>query len=117
MAEKNIQRALQGEKLDTLFLSQLSNDAVPVLIREFSLKNQQKDVKDTLGANLSCRLAEIKDAGKTSWKSFHFGAWMAERSLMNIEKNLMPYITSEDERGGWVVSVGGVAQDCWSNFD
>ncbi len=117
MAEKNIQRALQGEKLDAVFLSQLSNDAVPVLIREFSINNQQKEIKDILGANLSCRLAEIKAAGKTSWKSFHLGAWMAERSLMNIEKDLKPYTTSVSDRGGWVVKVDGVVQDCWSYFD
>jgi hypothetical protein len=114
MAEKNIQRALQGEKLDALFLSQLSYDAVPVLIREFTLTSQKTDVKDALGANLSCRLAEIKAAGKTSWKSFHLGAWMAAKSLVNLAKDLKHYPTNESDSRGWTVKVNGVDQDCWS---
>jgi hypothetical protein len=117
MAEKNIQRALQGEELDTHFLAQLSNDAIPVLIREYSLANQQMDIKDTLGANLSCRLAETNAAGKTSWKSFHLGAWMVERSLINFEKDLKQYPTKEGNRGGWVVKVKGIEQDCWSSIN
>ncbi len=124
VAKQNIQRTVveqnldRRQKLDINYLFQLSDDAVPMLVREFSSGEFASETKDAIGANLSCRLSEIQSNKGTSWKSLHLGKWLAEDSLKKIENALKQYPTKEKD--GWrVVMVNGIEQHCnyYANWD
>ncbi len=83
VAERNLQRALEGEELDYSFLVwELSEDATGELFRVFDNPQTPPDVKTTLGRVLSCNAAifESRQADGPHWVSRH-ASWAAAESL------------------------------------
>src|SRR5690606_37319318 len=73
IANQNIQRAMisdqEGYALDFYYLSELSSDAVPVILDRYLADDPA--TKDLLGANLSCRWHKIQDQETLPWQSFN----------------------------------------------
>ena len=59
IASNNINRAVQGEQLDTSYLSTLSSDAIPALVNSFSSDRLSPEIHEGIGASLAC-YREIK---------------------------------------------------------
>lgn len=80
IAHQNIQRTLHPDSqsarlaLDGNYLTELSNDAVPVMVQAYQNPNLSEKAHDELGAELTCRLIvavqEYEDDA-TSWQSYH----------------------------------------------
>jgi len=91
IAHRNVQRAVDGEKLDAVYLEALTDDAVPTLANEF-LSAGATPLKDQLGevlAHIDC--ARTRQAKDSSWKSFHFSHHQADEALDSIRPELERY--------------------------
>lgn len=97
IVNRNISRVVAGEKFDASYLSQLSNDAVPALIRAFhsqALQVSSKLIHDSLGQDLACRLDALQKANPVPWQSFNFSDLIAQNQLTSISTELSQYTNS-----------------------
>lgn len=71
IAKLNLQRAVQGEKLDADYLvHDLSNDAVPMLFRTMDDSQLAQELQEKLQLVMACRYANFKRVyGASSWQS------------------------------------------------
>ena len=71
IAKLNLQRAVQGEKLDADYLvHDLSNDAVPMLLRTLDDSQLAPELQEKLQLVMACRYANFKRVyGAASWQS------------------------------------------------
>jgi len=71
IAKLNLQRAVQGEKLDADYLvHDLSNDAVPMLFRTMDDSQLAPELQEKLQLVMACRYANFKRVyGAASWQS------------------------------------------------
>ena len=112
IARQNIQRAQIGYELDRGYLASLSQDAVPVLVSEFSAMNIPQDIKDVLGADLACRWELALDSNKIPWQSFHIGNVIGQNLLSGIKGELAKYPVAQSN-GDYSVHVGSVEYPCY----
>ena len=61
IVQSNINRSIQGEMLDTTYLSTLSTDAIPELVADFSSKSLSPKIHEGLGAALVCLQEKMKN--------------------------------------------------------
>ena len=66
IARNNINRAVQGEQLDILYLSTLSSDAIPALVNSFSSDTFLPKIHEGIGASLVCYQEYIKERHQAS---------------------------------------------------
>ncbi len=71
IAQQNLERAVQGEKLDAAYLVHgLSNDAVPTLFRYMDDPDIDPELQEKLQLVMACRFANFEDNyGKATWQS------------------------------------------------
>lgn len=115
IVDRNVARAQSGEELDTSYLIQLSDDAVPALVERFNDPELPAGLKDQLGGALACR-AEITDKPKTDlpWQSFNLSRWKAWQALNGVEAELKAYPVELVGRQ-WMVTVGGQQKPCYDD--
>jgi hypothetical protein len=112
IAKQNIQRAMVGYELDSVYLGMLSNDALPVLVREFRSAALPQNVKDVIGSDLACRLKFAQDTGKVAWQSFHISTVTAFTQLSSISDKLVKYPVTQ-KNGTDMVIVGSSEFPCY----
>ena len=71
IAQQNLERAVQGEKLDAAYLVHgLTNDAVPTLFRYMDDAELDPELQEKLQLVMACRLANFENNyGKATWQS------------------------------------------------
>jgi len=71
IAQQNLERAVQGEKLDAAYLIHgLSNDAVPTLFRTMYDLELDPELREKLQLVMACRFANFEDNyGEATWQS------------------------------------------------
>ncbi len=71
IAQQNLERAVQGEKLDAAYLIHgLSNDAVPTLFRTMDDPQLNPELREKLQLVMACRFANFEDNyGEATWQS------------------------------------------------
>lgn len=126
IARQNIQRAVQGEKLDVGYLSSLSGDAVPVLVEQFHNTRLPENVHNLVGAALACRARpEVSGTRDSHWQSFNL-SWARSQTIMEgLRGELKQYNLFQDpnygyqvqengaqEAYGWLVQVNGAQEAC-----
>ncbi len=93
IARQNIQRATisdqEGYALDFYYISELSADAVPVILDGFLANNPA--TKDLLGADLACRYAKIQNSKEPGWQGFNFSTQNAKNLLEQNQKYWVKY--------------------------
>jgi CBS domain-containing protein len=112
IARENVERAVNGKKLDTEYLLTLSVDSTPVLVDQYESPDLSQELRDEVGVVLSCQAAELRlEAATQTWTGFHFSKWRAGRMLENMEEALQDYpvIISDD---GLVVTSNGQEYSC-----
>jgi two-component system, OmpR family, sensor histidine kinase BaeS len=80
IARQNLQRFDETGKVDTYYLSGLSDDAVPVIVRH--LESLPADEQKVLRVSLSDRKGEGTDR-PTDWQSWNLSRQRADRALAN----------------------------------
>lgn len=119
IANQNIQRATisdqEGYALDFYYLSELSEDAVPVIMDSY-LSNQNS-TKNLLGANLSCRWHKILNQESRPWQSFNTSQAQSTQLLEQYQDEWTQYPVTLEENGyQYLVEVNGEPTYC-SNTD
>ena len=114
IAIQNINRAIRGRELDISYLSTLSSDVVPTLVKEYSSSNLTSKTRDGIGAALACfRIYEEADASQAPfWQSFHFSDWNAVRQLNKVQENLKSYQVQDDAWPIMIISPNGTEYPC-----
>jgi len=109
IVRQNIQREIHAGKnadvvdLDTQYFTNLSDDAVPVLVSALQTPSLPAAVKDKVAASLACiRYNRGQDSREPDWRSFHISRFTADRALASVRKTLNGYIISNT---GWPITV------------
>jgi len=112
IAKLNLERAAQGEKLDSAYLVQgLSNDAVPTLFRSMDDANLNPDLQEKLQLVLACRYANFKEGyADAPWQSTSISELVAKRLYSQHEEVLDKVGLN---REGNVISVAIDGQEIW----
>lgn len=124
IARQNIERVAgpQGDwkTLDGYYLSELSNDAVPVIVAAYQNPALSEKTRHQLGAELVCRLtlaARQAEENPVSWQSYHPSHVRAIRLMNNLSEQLFgKYSVQEDEYGGLYVPLGFDRHDCYYQY-
>ena len=114
IARQNINRAVKGKELDASYLSALTSDAVPTLVKAYSSSDLPSVIKDGVGAAIVCYEAsnEADDSQARSWQSFHFSDWNAARGLDVVRDSLKSYRIRDDAWPTVVISPNGTEYPC-----
>ncbi len=114
IVHRNINRAETGAELDTSYLASLTYDAVPALVKEFISPIHSPQIKEDIGAVLKCYGVRIGNETRqgTSWQSFHFSDWTAQRNLQIVQEKLKNFHVLEELGSFQVTSPGGKVFQC-----
>jgi hypothetical protein len=118
IVKSNINMAAHDEVLDISYLSSLSTDAIPELVRNFSSTDLTPKVHEGLGAALICLEKNINGASVSQqkyWQSFHMSNWIAERDLQKVKQDLNKYQVKENDWTLVVISPDGIEYPCQSS--
>ncbi len=87
IAQQNLQRAVQGEKLDAEYLiHSLSNDAVPTLFRFMDDKQLDPNLQKKLQLVMACRYAKYDEVyGDAPWQSTSISTMVAGKLYIEHE--------------------------------
>jgi hypothetical protein len=105
IAELNIQRANQGAELDGKTLANLSDDAVPVLVKHYLSPSTAPQTRAQLGAVLVCRVQHMANEEALPWQSYHPGKAAARSQLVGVD--LSAYPLRKGISGGYEAGYGG----------
>lgn len=115
----NIDRAKAGAELDHRYLGTLSDDAAPVLVREYYAARSAEDAElaNQLEVALACHFASRAEATEDRpWQSFSLSATAADKAWEQLTAN-PDFPDVEFLRGslGTDVSLNGEAFACYSS--
>ena len=94
IVNQNIQREINAQTqdrvgLDTQYFLDLSDDAVPTLVKAYQTPTLPAPVREKIGASLACIHYERGlDDRKLMWQSFHFARVRADQALASIRNDL-----------------------------
>ena len=111
VAQKNIARISHGYDLDVEYLSQLTTDAVPVMMQTYLDSSQSQGLRDELGAELACRAYALKSKPAQPWQSYRFGEARAEKLLLDHQSDWNKYMIKASNEGQQAV-YKGVTYSC-----
>jgi hypothetical protein len=111
IVRQNLAAAVAGNPLDVGYLTSLSDDAVPALVRAYQTA-QNPEVRADLGGILACRAVTITNPGEQPWQAFNLSAYQAWQWLQPLD--LTRYTVYRDEYGLWHVWANGQDRYCWS---
>ncbi|MBI5354183.1 MAG: DUF4173 domain-containing protein [Chloroflexi bacterium] len=119
IVNQNIQRETGPQKedavaLDTQYFLNLSDDAVPSLVKAYQTPFLPAPVREKVGAALACiQYARTKDDRTYSWKSFQFARINADNALASVKKDLKGFmIEKNDEYSNIVIAPSGEESSC-----
>lgn len=98
------------QRLDTDYFLQLSDDAVPELVRGFLSAAPSASTHEQLGAALACIRAR-RSTERLPWQSFHLARFNADRSLESLQTSLDEYRVELDR----VIGPSGKKYSCVSD--
>ncbi len=115
IASKNIERASlstqEGYALDYDYLLQLSNDALPVILR--ASQNSNPAIADPSTALLVCRWDQMSKQEKLPWQGFNFSDYQAHSLLAARQSTWQKYtLTNPGEYLPLNVKIGETTYSC-----
>ncbi len=123
IVRQNVQRELRAAEnsdkvdLDAQYFTNLSDDAVPVLVSTLQTPSLPAPVKDKVAASLACiRYTRGLDKSQLSWQSFHLAHFTADRALASVKKLLDSYQVTTSDWPTKVITPGGNEFQCASNY-
>ena len=115
IASQNIQRASQGQELDVPYLSSLSTDAIPDLVRIFSSPNLKPALHEQVGATLVCLAQYNGITHDQDWRAFNVSRAQANRLLSSIKVELDAYPINTNATQPFVQTPSGARIPCFSS--
>ena len=127
IVKQNVQREIrsindktfaQGRAdLDAQYFLDLSEDAIPPLVRAFQSKSMPDSVKEKIGAALACKLYQDGQNTRTyPWQSFHFSRWTADRGFGEVKGELSTYKIVDKDWPFKVETPSGEEFPCYQNY-
>lgn len=127
IVRQNVQREVNGEAasasdegraaLDAQYFLDLSDDAVPALVKAFTDESLPAGVREKLGAALACKQYERgQDSREIPWQAFHLSRFRADRQFAAIESELSRYMVIDKEPPLRVETPGGEEFSCWQYY-
>ncbi|MFO8036551.1 MAG: DUF4173 domain-containing protein [Anaerolineales bacterium] len=114
ITRRNVSRAADEQPIDIDYLTGLSNDSVPQLIRLADSPRLTPSQQNELGASLACRAALLRDR-PASWQGFLWSRYRAKK-LLNQNRNLWRNYTTFRENDVWYVLLEGEKEYCKPNI-
>jgi len=113
IVRQNVNRAMSGQGLDVAYIVSLSNDSVPILVKEFRSTALPGYTHDAVGAILFCRLRANPQKPDKGWQSFTFSNWQAKKAINIVKPLLGGYRVSNDQWPLQIITPGGVLYNCY----
>ena len=118
IVNQNIQRELEGgavEELDSQYFIELSDDAVPPLVKALQTPTLPDSVHEKVAASLACirytRELQLNDR-EYSWQSFHFARLNADNALASIKTKIDVFEIDDTEYPTKAISPDGEEYYC-----
>lgn len=122
----NIERALNGSKLDGTYLATLSEDSIPYMVESYQANTE---ISPQIGAVLRCwqdwnlptdEVNQRKEAD-TFWGAYHFGITAARQAIEPLTENLVTNYPLLEDTSTYqkYTLINGERIDCpgWSGWD
>ncbi len=118
IAQQNLERAVQGEKLDAAYLvHDLSNDAVPTLFRYMDDPDIDPELREKLQLVMACRFANFENNyGKATWQSITIPTLVAVKLYVQYDEVLSSVLLDTISTGS-AVSIDGETIWCYGAPD
>jgi len=128
IVNKNIQREILAQKdsnltqggradLDAQYFLDLSDDAVPAMVKAYQTPSLPDPVREKVGAALACVNYERGlDDRKLSWQSFHLATFNADQALVFIKKDLKSFVVDDSQYPNRVTTPSGEEFSCSSYY-
>ena len=119
---QNIQREINAQTqdrvdLDTQYFLDLSDDAVPTLVKAYQTPTLPAPVREKIGASLACIHYERGlDDRKLMWQSFHFARVRADQALASIRNDLKGFKINDTNYPVMVTTPSGEEFLCSSYY-
>lgn len=118
IVRQNVDRAVQGEKLDATYLASLSVDAVPALATAYRTQALPASVEEGVGAALACYAAnQHRSEDSLPWQSFNFSRYSAAKILASLTSDLGKYQLESDNWRNTVLTPSGEEIYCATVWD
>jgi hypothetical protein len=126
IVNQNIQREIHTQKdtnltqtsrtdLDAQYFMDLSDDAVPALVKAYRTPSLPDSVRGKIGAALAC-VQYKRGLDAYSWRSFQFARFNADNALASIKNDLKGYVVNEKEFPNTVITPSGEEFICSSYY-
>ena len=118
IVNQNIQREINAQAQDRVYLDaqyflDLSDDAVPTLVKAYQTPALPAPVREKIGASLACINYERGlDARKLPWQSFHFATLNADKALVYIRNDLKGFKINDTNYPAMVTTPFGDEFSC-----
>ena len=122
IVNQNIQREINAQTqdrvdLDAQYFLDLSDDAVPTLVKAYQTPTLPAPVREKIGASLACINYERGlDDRKLTWQSFHFAHIHADQALASIQKDIKGYKITDTDYPVLVTTPSGEEFSCSSYY-
>ena len=118
IAQQNLERAVQGEKLDAAYLvHDLSNDAVPTLFRYMDDPDIDPELREKLQLVMACRYGNFEDNyGKATWQSITIPTLVAVKLYVQHDE-VLSSVPLDTISTGSTVSIDGETIWCYGAPD
>ncbi len=122
IVNQNIQREIRVQKndgadLDAQYFLDLSDDAVPPMVKAYQTPSLPAPVREKVGAALACvQYTRGLNAREISWQSFQLSRFNADRALALIQKDLKGYVVDDKEYPYMVTTPAGEEFSCSSYY-
>lgn len=118
IVNQNIQREINEKiddsvDLDAQYFLDLSDDAVPALVKAYQTPSLPDSVREKIGASLACINYERNQQNSDlTWQSFHLARVNADGMLASIKNELKEFIVDDDEWPIMVTTPSGEEFSC-----
>ncbi len=124
IVQANIQRELRRTTenpsdikvvgLDSQYFIDLSDDAIPTMVKMYQSPALSESTKEQIGAALACmRYNRSVNEREFSWQSFHFARFYADISLEEVKPELDPYQIKDVDWPRIVITPQGKELPCY----
>jgi hypothetical protein len=112
IVRQNVERAINGQKLDVAYLASLTSDSIPALVERFYDPDIPEEIHEQLGATLICMENKNSRRENIDWRSFQYSYSKGKKMLEGIKTNLAAY---KIEGSYLVTTPSGEKIECWKN--
>lgn len=128
IVSQNIQREIfvQGDDtisrassvdLDTAYFLDLSDDAVPPLVKAYQSASLSDSVREKIGASLACiNYKRKQNDSEATWQSFHFARLKADNALASIKNELKEFVITAVDWTTAVTTPSGEDFSCYAYY-